>query len=87
MEKRGLKVSGFPADDIRDLQKKLDEDFEAEREDRMRKHRELMQRKKLEEEQLRKKRLLERQRAEEEEAVRLDHRVSFWLQLVRIPDL
>uniref|UniRef100_A0A7S1GBD9 Uncharacterized protein n=1 Tax=Bicosoecida sp. CB-2014 TaxID=1486930 RepID=A0A7S1GBD9_9STRA len=83
LEKRGIKPTGFPADDIRLLQARFDQEWAAEKQERDAKRFAAQQRKQAEEAELRKRRLLERQRAEEEDAVNSDARVRFWIDLVK----
>lgn len=83
LERRGLKPTGFPADDARLLQKAFDAEFEAHREDMMKERAEAARRKKIEEENRRREQFLSQQRGEEEAALAADPYAAFTLDLIK----
>lgn len=83
LERRGLKPTGFPEDDIKKLQKALNEEFESEKEERMRQRREALEKRRQEEEALRLQRFLEKSAREEAEALQADPRAAFLADLAR----
>lgn len=83
LERRGLKPTGFPADDCRLLQKAFDTEFEAEKSERLRAHAEAAAKRKALEEAQRLQRLAQEQQKAEDDALAADPRATYLLELIK----
>lgn len=83
LERRGIKPTGFPEDDIKKLQRALDDEFDAEKEERVRARKDALEKKRQEEEALLLQRFLEKCAREEAEALEEDGRAAFFADLAR----
>lgn len=83
MEKRGMRPSGFPDEDIKALQKAFDSEWEGEKEERIRQREDALLKKKQEEEAMRLQRYSEKQLREEEDAMLNDPDAAFMLKLIQ----
>ncbi|CAM9472826.1 unnamed protein product, partial [Discosporangium mesarthrocarpum] len=83
LETRKLRPTGFRDQDVLTLQKVLDEEFEVEKENLMKQQREKKEQAAKQAGLQRKRMMLERQLKEEKAEIEKDHRVEFWLTLVK----
>ena len=80
---RNLKPTGFPEDDIKLLQKHLNAEFEAEKEQKLKERKEALLRRRAEEDANRMQKFLEKQKAEEEDALSKDNQMVFNIELLQ----
>lgn len=84
LENRNSRVSGFRDQDVVTLQKILDAEFELEKESIIKHQREKREQAAKQAGLQRKRMMLERQLREEISEIEKDHRIEFWLTLVRL---
>ncbi|CAM9106060.1 unnamed protein product, partial [Choristocarpus tenellus] len=83
LEARKLRPTGFRDQDIMTLQKALDEEFEVEKETLIKLQKEKKEQAAKQAGLQRKRMMLERQLKEEKAEIEKNHRVEFWLSLVK----
>ena len=83
LERRGLPVKGFPADDARTLQEALDLEYEQSKEERKKEAAEKRAREKKQAGLQRKRMIMEKQLKEEQEEVAKDFQTATWLDKLR----
>jgi len=83
LEKRGVKPKGFFMDDAKTLQKFLDQEHQEYMEQLLQQREEQKEKLAAQAGMIRRKRLVEKQLKEEVVAVQQDHRIEYWLTLVK----